>query len=118
MAVAVKNSPETAAPTTLSRLPAASLAGMIYVLASLGVVFYGLPWSWGTGIAPLFPAGLSFVNTALLVLAMVAAAVGLAVTGFRLVGPHPPEGLKGGIFVAQVGLYGVAQVTQWIGMIL
>src|SRR5262245_26167107 len=88
MAVAVKNSPETSAPSIFSRLPAASLAGMVYVLAGLALVFYALPWVWGTAISPSFPPGLSFVNTALLVLVMAAAAVGWVVVGLRLAGPR------------------------------
>src|SRR5207247_339021 len=59
-----------------------------------------------------------FVTVSLLILVMVGSAVGLGYLGLRLVHFDPPHGLRGGIFVAAVGLAGIATVTWGVGRIL
>jgi preprotein translocase SecE subunit len=112
MAVAVKNSPDVSAPGALDRQPVVSLAGAAYVLGSLGVVFGLLPYVWndvlGVGTS-------SFGRASLLGVLMVAAALGLAVLGTRLLGPRPVPGAKAGIFVSLVGALVVLLLTRWAG---
>jgi preprotein translocase SecE subunit len=119
MAVAVKNTPETTPGRPLDRLAIGSLAGTVYVLGSLGVVFYGLRELWAAYVGPwLAPALGSFVNAALLLLVMAAAVVGLVWLGRRLVGPNPPAGLRAGVFTGIVGLLLAAWAAQIVGLIV
>jgi len=118
MAVAVKNTPENQTRTTAGGLTLASLAGAVYVLAALALVFQGVPWLWSKGVAPWIGEGLSFVNTAGLIVVMVFAAVALFVFGLTLIGPSPPAGLRGGVFSVLVGLAVIALLTSWIGGLL
>ena len=67
MAVAVKNSrdrdgghlmTESAKPRPMNSLAVGSLAGAVYILASLAVVFYGLPKLCGACfVSPLLTGG-------------------------------------------------------------
>ncbi|HKB39192.1 MAG TPA: preprotein translocase subunit SecE [Gemmataceae bacterium] len=115
MAVAVKNTPETRTTTVFDRLAAASLAGVVYVLGSVGIVFKGLPALWGQ----LGLATDTFMGVALLVLVLpLVALVVLAVVGVRLAGPKPRVGLKAGIFMGLVLLLFLALIGRWIGGIL
>src|SRR5262245_37566818 len=82
MAVAVKNAPEATPRGLWSRLPVASLAGVVYVLASLSVAFSLVPALWQSGVARwLVPAAGEFINVALLGLVILAAVVGLVWLG-------------------------------------
>src|SRR5262245_18588763 len=115
MAVAVKNTPETRTTTVFDRLAAASLAGVVYVLGSVGIVFKGLPALWGQ----LGLATDTFMGVALLVLVLpLVALVVLAVVGVRLAGPKPRVGLKAGIFMGLVLLLFLALIGRWIGGII
>jgi preprotein translocase SecE subunit len=111
MAVAVKNSPETTPQPLFDRLAVSSLVGAVYVLGSIGIVFYLIPSLLGQMEA-------SFVNVALRLLAMVVAAGVLIFLGTRLVGPHPAHGLRAGIFVALVALLVVGLITWGAGMLI
>src|SRR5262245_19768604 len=111
MAVAVKNVPETASPRTpLQRLARGSVVGVLYVLGSLALTFHGLPYVF-RNVLNLDPS--SFVNVALLLLAMLGAAAGLTFMGVKLAGPHPPPGLRAGIFSGLVGLLVAVILTNW-----
>jgi preprotein translocase SecE subunit len=114
MAVAVKNTPETRTTTLFDRLAAASLAGVVYVLGSVGIVFKGLPALW----EQLGLATDTFMGVALLGLVLLVALVVLVVVGVRLAGPTPRVGLKAGIFMGLCLLLLLALVGRWIGGIL
>lgn len=111
MAVAVKNTPETRAPGLFDRLATASLAGVVYVLGSLGIVFKGLPALWER----LGLAGAGFLGTALLVLVAIAALVALAALGLRLLASPPRPGLKAGVFCGLVLVLVLLLLCRWIG---
>jgi preprotein translocase SecE subunit len=101
MSVAIKNSPETSARRQVNALAVGSIAGTLYVLGSLAVIFYGIRRAWSL----LVPTGAGpFVDRALLIMLMAAAAFGLAILGRRLLGQHPPHGIRAGIFF---GVFGV-----------
>ena len=94
MAVAVKNTPETRTANLFDRLAAASLAGVVYVLGTVGIVFKGLPALW----EQLGLSSDSFISVALQGSVMLAVLVVLLVIGVRLMGPAPRPGLRAGIF--------------------
>jgi preprotein translocase SecE subunit len=54
----------------------------------------------------------------LMVVAMIAAAVGLGVVGIRWLAGRAAHGLKAGIFAAFVGILAIAWLTWWIGTML
>jgi preprotein translocase SecE subunit len=136
--VAVKN-PETSAPGLLDRLHVGTLAGVVYVLGSLAIVFELLPWLWweavrriqiwqalremmaarqideATALAILAgkPADHTAAATVLLVAVGVAVAGGLAYLGGRLLGQHPTPGVKAGIFTTLAALLLVVLLTRW-----
>lgn len=110
MAVAVKN-PETTSPGVLGRLPVGILLGVVYLLGSLAVLAKLLPWLWWEKLG--FSPGMA--GYALLYLAEAAAAVGLVYVATRLLGDHPPAGLKAGIALAFVTLLVVGLLTRWAG---
>jgi preprotein translocase SecE subunit len=100
MAVAVQPSPETKKPAQPMGLYAASLIGAAYVLASAGVVLRLLPWLWDNGVAQAIAGATnSFVSTAALLIAQVAAAVGLIWFGARLASGPRHVGWKGGVLL-------------------
>jgi len=119
MAVAVKNTPETTTRQPLDSVAVGGLLGALYVLGSLALVFWVIPTLWGASLsAPITSVLGSFIDAALLLLVMLAAGVGLAFLGQRLVGPAPPPGLKAGIFSSLVGLLVIGFLTRLIGVIL
>jgi preprotein translocase SecE subunit len=115
MAVAVKNASEASpqSPLQRHRLAVNSLAGALYVLGSIGLVFYGIPEIWSQVVV-----GGSFVLVALQLVVMLAAATGLTFLGLRLVGPKPEKGLRSGIFLGCLGLLAVAYATFLVGKLL
>ncbi|MCS6850332.1 MAG: preprotein translocase subunit SecE [Gemmataceae bacterium] len=118
MAVAVKNSAESTANRPLARLAVVSLAGSVYVVAGLALIGYGIPSLWGTGEGNWLLPGLGgFVNTALLALFLIAAAVGLVAAGRYLL-PAPPRGFSGGLFVGLAGLALIGWLTSWLGSVV
>jgi preprotein translocase SecE subunit len=119
MAVAVKNSAEASSRSLFDRLAVSSLVGVIYVLGSIGVIFYGLTSLWATvEAASPWLAGQGFVSTAVLIVAMVALLALLVYVGVRLVGPQPPHGLRAGIFFGLVAFLVVFLLTVWIGRLI
>jgi preprotein translocase SecE subunit len=107
--VAVKN-PETSSPSVLDRLHVGILAGVVYLLGSLAILFALLPWLWWD-VFRLDRA--SVVNSVLLVLVGCAAAGALGFVGLRLLGPQPTPGIKAGIFVTLVLLLLIVLLTRW-----
>jgi len=116
MAVAVKQRSDTSTGNPLDRMPVLCLVGLVYVLASLAVVFKLLPalWDWGWHAVGLTPDSLA--SMILLALTMFAAAGGLALLGGFLLGPRPMPGVKAGIFVALVGFLFVLLLTRWFSL--
>jgi preprotein translocase SecE subunit len=114
MAVAVKNMTEAGAQRPINRLAVESLVGVVYVVAALGVLFYGLPalWNW------LNLTSSAFINGAMLILAMVAAAGGLVYLGIRLVGANPPHGFRAGVFCGLVEFLLIGLVTCGVGNLI
>jgi preprotein translocase SecE subunit len=111
MAVAVKNREATSAGV-FDRLPVAIVAGVLYVLIGLGILFplANLVW-WLTGLPWDSPVGW----LALLV-ADGAVAVGLVVVGRRFLAAHRQlKGVRAGIVLGVVGVLTLLLVTDWVG---
>ncbi len=107
--VAVRN-PETSSRSVFDRLHVGIVAGVVYVVGSLAILFGLLPWLWWQALG--LSHGSAVANT-LLVLVGLAVAIGLAYLGARLLGPHPTPGLKAGIFTALVSLLLILLLTRW-----
>jgi preprotein translocase SecE subunit len=106
MAVAVKNSPETTKASLFDQLPIAVLAGIVYFLASLAIVFKAIP--------ALF-ASVSYTGLAIQAIVMTVVAGALIYIGARLIAAHPMRGLLPGIFVGLCFLLVTLFVASWIG---
>ena len=118
MAVAVKNTPETVPQRTANVLAVGSLGGTVYVLGSLAVLFYGVPALWDMLVTALVGSAGSFVDRSLLLVVMVAVAAGLGLVGARLLGAHPPKGIRAGIFFGTAGVILAFLITAAIGHML
>jgi preprotein translocase SecE subunit len=119
MAVAVKNASEAAPHSPLDRLAVSSLLGMLFVLGSIGIIFYAIPALWSSGLHATLEQALNpFFSLALQLLAMGGAALVLGFVGARLAGPHPPQGLRAGVALSILGLLGIAFTTWVFGLIL
>ncbi len=112
MAVAVKNTPATGS-RQMSRLPAASLVGVVYVLASLVAVFGLLPALWWN---VLHFSATSFAAASVLGVLVLAAAIGLGLFGVRVLGARAPHGTRGGVFLGLVGLLFILLLTRWFSL--
>jgi preprotein translocase SecE subunit len=116
MAVAVKESTGMTFPRLQSKLALGSLAGALYLLGCLAIVFYGVQYAWESWIAPsVTNTPGSAVDTTFRILVSLAVAVGLVVLGARLVGPKPVAGLRAGVFLAFVTLVLIGLITIGIG---
>ena len=118
MAVAVKSGSDTQTRTGTASLAVASVLGAIYILGSIAVVAWGVPWLWRTGVEQFLPAGLSFVSAAGLILVLLVSVGVLAAVGAALVGPSPRPGLKAGIFTVLVWVFLTALVAAGVGRVL
>src|SRR5262245_23912163 len=99
MAVAVRNTPETSSsPKLFDHLAVSVLAGVLYVIGSLGVVFYALPELWGKVFGSA-PAALAVLGLFMVVVATVLGAIGVL-----LLKTYAGPGLRAGIFF---GLFGI-----------
>jgi preprotein translocase SecE subunit len=112
MAVAVKNTPGTSAPSILDRPWVVSLLGVLYVTVMLGIVFAGVP-------ALVEMLGLrtsQLVGGSVAALGMLLAAAGLIYLGGRLLGPHQIHGVRAGIVVGLLGVVVVLLLTRWASL--
>jgi preprotein translocase SecE subunit len=114
MAVAVKTSPGARSGNPTGSPAILSLLGVAYLLGCLAVVFKLIPWLWwslfdATGLAGRFSVEL---GTGLVLLCL-AAGVGLLIFGGRLLGPHPPAGVRGGVFLGFAGLLLALLLARW-----
>jgi preprotein translocase SecE subunit len=118
--VAVKN-PETSSSGPLDRLHVGILAGVIYVVGSLAILFQLLPWLWWApgplGFARPTTGNPAIGATVGLILLGLGVAIGLTFVGARLLGPSPTLGVRAGIFTGLLMLLLVALLTRWISMI-
>jgi preprotein translocase SecE subunit len=118
MAVAVKDTPE-AASRQLNRLAIGSLAGTVYILASIAAAFYAIPQLWAMTLSRIIAGGQkSVVDEALLMLVVLAAIAGLVALGRKLIGTNPPHGMRAGIFVGVFAVLVIGLVTRAIGGLL
>jgi preprotein translocase SecE subunit len=111
MAVAVKNPTEGGTSSPFDRLPVASLLGLVYLLASLAIVFKLIPSLWTQYVT----ANTSVTSGLLEGLVMLLAAGVLGFVGVRLLGPRPIPGIKAGIFVGLLGIVLILLLTRWFG---
>jgi preprotein translocase SecE subunit len=123
MAVAVKNSPMIGPTRTMNPLAVGSLAGTAYVLVSLGIASYLIPFVWGWLVAPGLTSVVGpAVNASLLILVMLAVVAGLVYGGITLYrglfASGAPLGLRAGVFTGVVGVLILALLTRWVGGIL
>jgi len=106
----VEKKPEAKTASPFDRLAVASLAGVVYVLASLAVAFKAIPalWQLTTLDSPVIAGILA-----------VACVIALAILGFRLLGGDLSRpGLRAGIFTGLVFLLLWALLSRWIGGIV
>src|SRR4051812_20113475 len=97
MAVAVKNASEAPPHSLFDRLAVSSLLGVLYVLGSIGIVYYGIHLLWTRAAASI---GMNLLaSLALEQFLMLGGLIGLAFLGRTLLGPNPPHGLRAGIGV-------------------
>ncbi len=116
MAVAVKTPPGTRFSGTLASPAILSLVGVLYLLACLVIVFKLLPDLWWSAWDALGWGGITFVGGTLLAIVAVAVGVGLLILGGRLLGPHPPAGIRAGVFIAFSGLVIVVLLARGISI--
>jgi len=109
--VAVKNQ-ETASPSPLDRLHVGILAGVVYILGSLAILFKLLRTLWFDTL------GLPHTAVAVALLLVVGAVVagGLVFLGVRLLGRQPTPGVKAGIFTSLVVLLGIVLFTRVLSL--
>ena len=118
MAVAVQSSAEPKTPSQTLGLVASSAVGAVFVLAAAGLVLRGLPALWESGVhAAITGATNSFVSGALLILAQVAAVVGLIYVGSRLGAGKQATGIRGGIFFMIAVAFVVFFCSRWIFLV-
>jgi len=117
MAVAVKTSPGARSSGSPGGLALLSLVGVVYLLATIAIVFKLLPSLWWSAWEGLGWGQSSFVGGTLLAILEVAGAIALLWGGARLLGTHPPAGVRAGVFVGFVGLLLVLLLTRWAGRI-
>ncbi len=116
MAVAEKKVQETSTSSPFDRVPVVSLVGVVYVLGCLGVVFKFVPELWRRLWDAIGRDANSFTANTLLVLAMLAAAVGLIVLGARLLGPKQQPGIRAGIFFGLLLFLFVLLMSRWVSL--
>ncbi len=103
------------------RLALGSLCGALYVLASLWIIFAGLPTLWaemlstGPGQEPVVNP---FLADALLLVVDLGVAFGLGWLGYRLISTQTERGLRAGIFCAAVEIFLVLWIGFWVGRML
>src|SRR5689334_5369062 len=112
MAVAVKNNREAPSASIFDRPSVDIVAGVLYVLACLGVLFPLLVYVWWW----LLKFDRSAIGWwALLIAVDAALAVGMIVVGKRLLDARPIKGLRAGIVLGVLGVFLIALVTDWVG---
>jgi preprotein translocase SecE subunit len=112
MAVAVKNNREAPSASIFDRLSVDIVAGVLYVLVCLGILFPLMDYVWWW----LLKFDRSAIGWwALLIVVDVALAVGMIVLGKRLLDARPIKGLRAGIALGVAGVFLIALLTDWVG---
>ena len=117
MAVAVKNSPDSATRSMLGSLVPASIVGAVFILLCAAVVFWGIPRIWELGPSP-YLTKVPFISVAGLIVVEIVTIGILAFVGIALAGPTPPRGLRRGVFTVLVWLFLTGFVTVSAGGVL
>ena len=112
MAVAVKNNREAPSASIFDRLSVDLVAGVLYVLLGLGILFPLMDFVWWWVLK--FDRG-SIGWWALLILVDLGLATGLIVLGKRLLDAKPIKGLRAGIAVGVLGVFLIALLTDSVG---
>jgi preprotein translocase SecE subunit len=119
MAMAVKSGPSSIATRTFNRLAIGSLAGALYVLATIAIVFYLVPAIWHQVLSPAISSRPdSPVDAALLWLVDLGVLAGLLYGGVKLIGHRQVPGLRVGIVLAVIGFYLLGILALGIGGLL
>ncbi len=114
MAVAVKNTPEVASPGLLDRMAVASLAGTVYAIGWVGIVFYLVPGLWWGAFNRESPH--AAVAWAFLILADLAVAFGVGYVGAKLLGPKAVPGVRAGTVAGLIGVVLVLLLSRWASL--
>jgi preprotein translocase SecE subunit len=117
MALAVKNNPETKPRSPNTHLALASLVGAVFVLASIVVVFYGVPQLWRMVVGDALE-NIGATDWFLSFLLCIATAVGLGFLGKMLAGPNPPVGLRTGIALTIAAMFVAFEIAVGVGQFL
>lgn len=116
MAVAVKTPPGNRPSEAPSSPAVLSLLGVVYLIACLALLFKIVPDLWWTVWEGIGLSGYTFIGGTFLLAISLLLAFTLLGLGSRLLGPHPPEGVKAGVFVGLVGLLTVLLLTRWVSI--
>jgi preprotein translocase SecE subunit len=110
--MAVVEKPTTKPAVTANpaqRLAVASLAGGLFLLLCLGLVFSLLPLLWDATVGKILtdPRGLNnpYLSTSLLLIVTAGVVAGLVVVARKLEGPDPLPGLRAGAAFSVIGLF-------------
>jgi preprotein translocase SecE subunit len=115
MAVAEKTIVEPAPRNPQRELAFKSCLGAFYVLASLWLVFAGMPYVW----AQAFPEVHPFLAGALLLIVDAGVAAGAFFLGWYLErNAQPPHGFRAGVFAVCATVLIVVWIAHWIGTLL
>lgn len=115
MATAVQPSAPSRQPSERARLASASLFGALFVIAGVAVAAYAVPQVWDRFVAPALPLA-GYVADGLRLLAQALAVAAFVWVGSHLTGSNPPQGVRGGIFLALVAIAATALVTRAVGV--
>jgi preprotein translocase SecE subunit len=112
MAVAVKQNREAPPASVFDRLSVDIVAGVLYVVVGLGILFPLMDHLWWYWL------GLDRSSIGwwlLLILVDLGLATGLIVLGKRLLDAKPIKGLRAGIALGVLGVFLIALLTDWVG---
>jgi preprotein translocase SecE subunit len=98
MSVAAPTSTEAKSVSSPPSLWTTGLVGAVFVLAALAVIFYGVPQLWQMSIGAWLAPN-KFLDYSFRLVAQVLVFVVLAMLGVLMVGPNPPKGLRGSVFL-------------------
>jgi len=115
MAVAVKTSPGARSSGTSGGLVVFSFVGVVYLLATIALVFKGLPEVWWRMWEAAGGVQGTLVGGGILAILELCAVVALLWGGARLLGKSSTPGVRAGVFVGFAGLIGVLLLTRWVG---
>lgn len=115
MATAVQPT-TSSAPDPKLRLAVASVAGAALVAGGVAVAAVGIPLVWKSAVSPVIASLGGPADTALRVLAQLAAVAGFVAVGSSLTGTAPPRGVRGGIGITISLLIAIFFVVRAVGL--